>query len=243
MENKGDLTDKIGKDTLEIISEAHQFNKWMFHTILPFTKGTILEVGSGVGNISKFFLEQNFQIMLSDFREEYCLFLKNSFGSSETFLGVDQLDIVHPEFEKIYKDHLENYDAVFALNVIEHIQDDRLAIFNCKKLLRKNGHLIILVPSYQKLYNKFDEELGHFKRYNKRSLLNIFLQNDLKIIHQQQFNFIGIFGWYLSGGVLKRESIPSGQMKIYNRLVPLWKLFDQLVQRKVGLSTIAVGKK
>jgi 2-polyprenyl-3-methyl-5-hydroxy-6-metoxy-1,4-benzoquinol methylase len=30
--------------------------------------------------------------------------------------------------------------------VVEHIKDDRLAIANCKKLLKKNGHLIILVP-------------------------------------------------------------------------------------------------
>jgi 2-polyprenyl-3-methyl-5-hydroxy-6-metoxy-1,4-benzoquinol methylase len=53
--------------------------------------------------------------------------------------------------------------------VVEHIKDDRLAIANCKKLLKKNGHLIILVPAYRYLYNEFDKELEYYRRYNKNA--------------------------------------------------------------------------
>ena len=181
--------------------------------------------------------------MLTDLREEYCSSLQDKFGSNQNLLGIDQLNLIHPEFEQYYKEHLEKYDTVFALNVIEHIKDDSLAINNCKKLLKKEGHLIILVPSYQKLYNRFDKELGHFRRYTIDSLSHLFIENELEIIHKKYFNFIGFFGWYISGRLLKKNTIPSNQMKIYNQLVPVWKRVDQLIKNRVGLSTIVVGKK
>ncbi len=236
-------TDKIGKDTLDVIGEADQFNKWMFHTIHPFSKGKILEIGSGLGNISSYFLESNDEIMLTDLREEYCDYLQKKFGSRPTLLGIGQLNLVHRDFEIIYKDHLERYNTVFALNVIEHIKDDHLAIRNCKKLLKNDGHLIILVPSYQQLYNQFDKELGHFRRYTQTSLSSLFIKSEFKIIHKQNFNFMGIVGWYLSGSLMKKENIPSNQMRLYNKLVPVWKALDFLLQNKVGLSTIVIGRK
>ncbi len=240
----GDLvTDKVGENTLNVIGEAYQFNKWMFETILPFSKGKILEIGSGLGNISTFFLENKNEILLTDLRTEYCTLLQHKFSSKPNLLGVDQLNLIHPDFDTIYSAHLEKYDTVFALNVIEHIKDDNLAISNCKKLLKTNGHLIILVPSYQKLYNRFDEELGHFRRYTQKSLLELFLKNHFSVVHTQYFNLIGIAGWYVSGSLMKKESIPSNQMKVYDKLVPVWRVLDNLVQNKIGLSTIIIGRK
>lgn len=237
------ITDRVGKDTLDVVGSANNFNRWMSQSILPFSKGEILEIGSGLGNISTFFLEANKKIMLTDLREEYCVSLQEKFKAKPNLLGVAQMDLVHQNFQKVYKDHLEQYETVFALNVIEHIEDDNLAIRNCKRLLKKDGHLIILVPSYQKLYNKFDVELGHFRRYTQKDLSDLFLKNHLSIVHKQYFNLMGIFGWYFSGRLLKKESIPSNQMKIYDRLVPVWKLLDMTVQNRVGLSTIVVGRK
>jgi len=236
-------TDKIGKNTLDVIGEADQFNKWMFQTILPFSKGRILEIGSGLGNISNYFLENGNEIMLTDLRMEYCELLKLKFQNHQNLLGVDQLDLIHRDFENEYAAHLESYDTVFALNVIEHIKDDHLAIRNCKKLLKNDGHLIILVPSYQQLYNQFDKELGHYRRYTQHSLSSLFIKSEFKIIHKQNFNFMGIVGWYLSGNLMKKENIPSNQMRLYNKLVPVWKVLDFLLQNKVGLSTIVIGRK
>lgn len=237
------ITDKVGKETLDVVGSAKQFNKWMFHTILPFSQGNVLEIGSGLGNISAFFIENHKKIMLTDLREEYCFYLQKKFDANSNLLGVSQVNLVKQDFEKVYEDHMEKYDTVFALNVIEHIEDDHLAISNCKKLLKSGGHLIILVPSYQKLYNKFDEELGHFRRYTQKDLLKLFSKNDLSIVHKQYFNLMGILGWFISGGLFKRESIPSNQMKIYDKLVPVWKMLDLMVGNKIGLSTIVVGRK
>jgi 2-polyprenyl-3-methyl-5-hydroxy-6-metoxy-1,4-benzoquinol methylase len=235
------MTDIIGKQTLEIISSADKFNQWMFHTIEPFSKGKVLEIGSGIGNISSQFLKNNYSIMLSDFRPEYCEELKNKYSHYSNFLGVKRIDLVDPEFSKKYVDLLDSFDTVYALNVIEHIENDNLAIANCKKLLKRGGNLIILVPSYQNLFNNFDIELGHFRRYTISKLTKIFRFNNLGINHTQYFNFIGILGWYFNGNILKKKRIPAEQMKLYNNLVPIFKVLDKLIINKFGLSTVVVG--
>jgi hypothetical protein len=118
-----------------------------------------------------------------------------------------------------------------------------LAIANCRKFLKKGGKLIILVPSYQKLFNNFDIELGHYRRYTIQKLQRVFVLNNLEIIHKQYFNFIGTLGWYFNGNFLKKKSIPGGQMKLYNILVPIFKVIDKVISNKIGLSTIVVGIK
>ena len=102
---------------------------------------------------------------------------------------------------------------------------------------------MILVQAYQFLYNRFDEELDHYRRYTQKTLNSVFSKNELPIIHQQYFNFMGMFGWFVSGKLQHHKTIPPGQMALYNYLVPIFKVIDKLVFNKVGLSVIAVGQK
>ncbi len=235
--------DEFGLETLDTIAQADKFNTWMYQTIAPFCKGNILEIGSGIGNISAFFLKDNHQIFLSDIREGYCTKLESKFKNHSNFLGTDIIDLTDPDFDTKYKNHLEKYDTVFALNVVEHIQNDTLALQNCHKLLTKNGSAVILVPSYQNLFNQFDTELGHYRRYTKTTLSKVFLNSGFEITHKQHFNFIGILGWFVSGQILKKKTIPKGQMKFYNTLVPIIKIIDKIIFNSIGLSTIIVGNK
>ena len=235
--------DEEGSDILDVISKADKFNSWMYETIKPFCKGKVLEIGSGIGNISQYFLRDNQHIMLSDIREFYCDKLSKKYKSSGSLLGVSLMDLTHPDFDNQYREHLGFFDTVFALNVVEHIKEDQVAIDNCYKLLKKDGHLIILVPSYQFLYNSFDEALEHYRRYTTPKLKNIFLNTGFQILNTQYFNAVGILGWFISGKLQKNKSIPEGQMSLYNSLVPIIRIVDKVVFNKLGLSTIVVGKK
>jgi 2-polyprenyl-3-methyl-5-hydroxy-6-metoxy-1,4-benzoquinol methylase len=235
--------DQVGGDTLDVISSADKFNRWTYDTIRPFCKGNILEIGSGVGNISQFFLQEDASILLSDIRQGYCDELKQKFESYPNLKGVELIDLVDPAFDEKFQHLFASFDSIFSLNVVEHIYDDTLAIKNAKKLLRKEGHLIILVPSYQSLYNGLDKDLDHYRRYNKKTLSVLFEKNELNIIKKQYFNFMGIFAWIISGKLQKNETIPGGQMRLYNAFVPVFKWIDRLVFRLAGLSTIVVGKK
>jgi 2-polyprenyl-3-methyl-5-hydroxy-6-metoxy-1,4-benzoquinol methylase len=230
-----------GQATLEAIAAAPRFNEWMYDVISPRLTGEILEIGSGIGNISTHFFKKGHRLTVSDIRDNYCEHLSTHFKKEPLLGGVLNLDLVHPDFDRLYKAHFGRYDGAFALNVVEHIQDDVLAIANCKKLLRKGGRLVILVPAYPSLYNSFDRALEHYRRYNKTSLENIFKINNLKIVHSQYFNLAAIAGWWFSGTILKKEVIPTGQMRLYNSLVPIFKILDKIVLNKMGISVIVEG--
>ncbi|MCD4710321.1 MAG: class I SAM-dependent methyltransferase, partial [Bacteroidales bacterium] len=137
--------DLTGEATLDVIAEADKFNRWMYQTIKPFCSGRIFEIGSGTGNISRFFIEDHQQIMLSDFREGYCNNLSSRFGNSSGVLGIEVLDLIDPGFDNKFARHFGKFNTVFALNVVEHISDDVLALNNCYKLLAKGGKVVILV--------------------------------------------------------------------------------------------------
>jgi SAM-dependent methyltransferase len=242
-ENEPVLDDLTGEATLDVIARAHRFNRWMYDTIKPYCTGKIFEIGSGTGNISRCFIEDRRQIMLSDFREAYCNNLSDRFRDSPSVLGIEIMDLIDPAFDSKFDRHFGKFDTVFALNVIEHISDDVLALNNCYKLLGKGGQVVILVPSYMRLYNGLDRELGHYRRYTKAALSRAFSKTGFQVIHKQYFNFIGIFGWYFSGTILRKKMIPGNQMKIYNFLLPAIRLFDTIVFNRAGLSTIMVGRK
>jgi SAM-dependent methyltransferase len=243
IEGVNELTDKIGFETLENIAQANRFNRWMFKTVSKGMKGEILEIGSGTGNISDYFVENGFALSVSDMRLEYCGFLQNKYYGKVNFRKVYQIDIVDPEFDQKQRELFGMFDSVFALNIIEHVKDDDLAVKNCLKLLKEGGKLVILVPAFMALFNGFDEGLGHYRRYTRKNLELLFRQNGLQELKSRYFNFAGVLGWWLSGNILKKKTIPAGQMKIYNSLVRLFMVIDFFTRSFVGLSVIATGKK
>ncbi len=235
--------DAEGLQTLEAVAKADKFNCWMYETIKPFCQGEILEVGSGIGNISIFFLENGSRITVSDIRQNYREELTSKFSSYNNLEGVIDLDIVAENFESKYEHLIGKYDTVFSLNVLEHIKDDLLAIKNYRSLLKKNGKLIILVPAQKILYNSLDKELYHYKRYNKNELTNLYQKNNIKLIHSQYFNIVGMIGWFYTGTIRKKKIIVSSQMKLFNRFVGIFKFIDKVLINRTGLSVVVVGER
>src|SRR4030043_878277 len=94
----------VGLDTLSAIKEAEKFNRWLYQTIKSYCSGQILEIGSGIGNISQFFLRDGYQITLSDIRNDYCENLRAQFSAFGNLKGIIRLDIVHSDFEKENQD-------------------------------------------------------------------------------------------------------------------------------------------
>lgn len=215
----------------------------MYTSIKPFCKGNILEIGSGVGNISEYFLNDNASISLSDIRDVYCEELQTKFHGEPTLQGIMTMNLVDNDFDTKFSRHISSFDTVFALNVVEHIHNDRLAISNCYKLLKPGGCLIVLVPAFQRLFNNFDVELEHYRRYSRKHLESLFISNNLKIIKSRYFNAAGIAGWFISGKMQHHKIIPVGQIRLYNSLVPLFKLLDSIILHSFGLSVITIGLK
>lgn len=72
-----------------------------------------------------------------------------------------------------------SFDIIVAFDVLEHVKDDRKAISEILRLLRRGGYFIFTVPAFQALYSAHDKFLKHYRRYNKAMLLD--LLSDFKI--------------------------------------------------------------
>jgi len=231
-----------GLSTLITLSGADAFNEWMFGAIRPYVNGKILEIGSGIGNISSLFIRHHIPLFLSDQSDDYIARLRSRFAGEDGVKGFFSIDLATRDPDAAYPSLTGTFDTVFALNVVEHIQEESLAIKNCYKLLAPGGRLILLVPAWPGLYNRLDKELDHFRRYTTSTLCQS-LSGYFNVVEMKYFNLAGIFGWWLTGSVLRRRILAPGQVKFYSRLVPLLRLADSMTFHRMGLSLIGVGEK
>ncbi len=242
IESTAENFDAAGYETLETISRAKEFNRWMYQTIKPFLKGSILELGSGIGNISDYIIKDFSNVTLSDFNFYYKEHLEKKYHNNKNVKEIITLDLQNNYFDK-QNSATNTFDSIVLLNVIEHLANDALAIQLCNFLLKKNGNLIVLAPAYNFLYSQLDKILGHYRRYTIKSLSRQFSNHPFEIIHKQYFNLLGIGGWLIYNKILKKERIDNSKMKIFNGLVSFAKPLDKVVFNKVGLSVIIVAKK
>jgi 2-polyprenyl-3-methyl-5-hydroxy-6-metoxy-1,4-benzoquinol methylase len=243
MNEQANWTDPVGKHTLELIARADRFNRWIYGRIRPYLEGSIMEIGSGIGNISVFLVRDGFSITLSDYDPAYCALLRNRFREASPVQEVLCIDLQDSDFYDTYASLREKYDTIYLVNVIEHLQEDAKAMEYCRYMLRDKGRLIILAPAYSALFSSLDRELGHFRRYNLRALESLYLGRGYKVLHKQYFNLAGVLGWLWFGKILHKKMIGRGEVSAFDRFLPLLKLADRLVGNRAGLSVILVGEK
>jgi SAM-dependent methyltransferase len=226
-----------GHETLVRIEEAlGRYNTWMFEQIAPHVGDRVLEVGSGIGNMSAF-MQDRTRLALTDVSDEYLALLRERFGEREG-VSVDHWDLNDDAPASL---PAGGFDTVICLNVLEHIREDKAALERMRELLAPGGKLVLLVPAHQLLFNGFDEGLSHFRRYDKPGLSKLLAETGFRVRQTWYFNFLGAIGWFVNGNLLRKKILPTGQMKLFDLLVPLLKL-ERLVPLPFGISVIAVAE-
>jgi len=229
--------EREGHDVLESFSRAHRFNKWMAETIKPYIGDQVLEIGSGIGNLTRELLPRE-SFVASDCDPVYIEIL-NNFSLRRPGVEIATIDAQNSDDFERFKSSL---DTVICLNVLEHLTDSIRAMKNFYQALSHGGRLIILVPQGAHLYSPLDQAVGHVKRYSRQELMDELKAAGFEIEFMMDFNRIGVPGWFVNAKLIGREKIPKLQMKLYDSLTWLWKRIDYLLPWP-GLSLICVAKK
>lgn len=83
-----------------------------------------------------------------------------------------------------------HFDAVLALDVLEHIEHDLGALEELRRVLRPGGIIIVTVPAFMFLWGLQDVVAKHFRRYRKKTLCELLEKGGFSIRRLSYFNFL-----------------------------------------------------
>lgn len=217
---------------LEHATDLSHYNRWIVSLFKGYYGKDILEVGSGLGGLSQHLPKTG--ITLSDIQDGYLSHLKKLFDYK-----ILKLDI-----EKEAPIHLNNsFDTIFSSNVFEHIKDDGGAMKNCKRLLKKNGKLLLFVPARPEIYGSLDKSMGHYRRYTKDELTRKVERVGFKIIKVRYVNFLGYFSWWLRGKFPGKSNTDSVTAKIFDILIVPFLYLEKYISIPFGQSLMLIAER
>lgn len=179
---------------LQRVEEEHWFYKGkrelVFHWLKQTgyrrdTSFTLLDAGAGTG------------ILVRDLKKMY---------GDERIIGVEYSSDAREIASDVYGLHLregsilelplndQEVDVAVALDVLEHVERDDIALAEMLRVTKHGGHLIINVPAMPSLWSDWDEVLHHFRRYTLSSFKKLLgpglKRNEFAIVYLGYINAI-----------------------------------------------------
>lgn len=225
-------------DDLEVIEEARQYGDHVVGMFRPYIGRRILEVGAGIGTMSRRLVNDADLVVGIEPNSNCVARLEESMRAEPKF----RLLPCHLEDCDVGDLQRHRFDTVYCVNVLEHIHDDVAALRAFKEVTVPGGHICIYVPAVQAAYGPLDAELGHHRRYSKRTLAAAFAAAGLDLQQLRYTNPIGLVGWMYNSKVTKRRRHNLQQVRLFERFVAPWALpLERLITPPIGSSLMAVG--
>ena len=227
----------VGHSVLRELSTTRRFSEWIVKVIEPYLGNRILEIGAGIGNVSRQ-LPKRELLTVSDYDDEYITLLNQAFLHYDN-IRIAKLDLSHDDgFEALAAQH----SSVVCLNVLERVEDDVAALCRMSSLLQPGGHLIILVPQHKWLMSSIDRQLGRYLRYTRSELTEKAELAGLHVTKLLDFNKLGTLGWLVNNRLRGRTTFGRFQLKIFDSLVPVMSRIEKWLPLP-GLSLILIATK
>ncbi len=227
----------VGAITLRRMEQLSPYNRWLHDRFDGFLGRRVLEVGSGVGNQTRYFADRE-RVVASDIEPHYLRELRRRFEGSQ---NVRVASFVFPLTDAERADlRGERVDSIVCMNVLEHIEHDAATLRDFASVLEPGGRLVLLVPALPRLYGTLDVALRHFRRYDKDGLATLVSDSGFEVKDIRFLNRPGVFGWWLNSRVLKRTVLPKGQLSAFKWLMPLLRR-EESIRPSFGMSLLVLG--
>ncbi len=155
----------------------------------------ILEIGCETGKRTVVLVKAGCKVTSLDLVDKR----KPEFCGKYNFITADGIDLPFKN---------ETFDSVVSFDVIEHINDDKKVLIECRRVTKKNGLIILGTPNRLRLSHKIRQFLGrkiiyplevgknciHLREYSMEELCNLVNSAELQIIKKINI-WLGLVGF------------------------------------------------
>jgi ubiquinone/menaquinone biosynthesis C-methylase UbiE len=164
-------------------------------------KQAVLNIGAATGKTSEILAKYG-EVTSLEYDKECCEFVNENLPIKVINGSILELPFADNTF-----------DLVCAFDVIEHVEDDKLALAEMKRVCKPNGLITVTVPAFMSLWSHHDIVNQHFRRYTKSNLTQLFTGNGLNYTVATYYNsilFLPIFMFRLFTKIIPQKWIRKG---------------------------------
>jgi len=167
-------------------------------------------------------------------------------------LPLFQFDITHCPLES------DSVDGVVLLNILEHIEDDRRAVRQIRRILKPGGVAVIEVPAGPHLYDIYDRRLLHYRRYRLGDLTDLMRYAGFQVIRASHLGFFFYPAFWLAKkrnrrlagstvemqqATIDRDMRLAGHSRALHSLMAMERTLGRSVSYPVGVRCIVACRK
>lgn len=229
---------------LEAMSFAVNYHRWILDVFDPYLGSRLVEVGAGAGSFSELLLERlPVSLALVEPSADLYRRLGERIGPLR---GATRISLHHSDFRsaagRIRDD--ERPDSVIYVNVLEHVDDDVGELETVRHTLKPGGRIFIFVPALRWLKGRFDERVGHVRRYVKGELEQKCRWAGFRVIESRYFDFAGVVPWWLKYRLFKSDALEPRAVELYDRFVVRFtRALEKRIRPPLGKNIILIAEK
>ena len=218
------------------LSEADNYRNALLREFSKHLSGRVLEVGSGIGQITGELLKNRAitKLVSIEPHPEFHSKLSSMFPGHTVIHGtIDDLNSG------------EDWNTIVSINVLEHINDDERELRSYHRhLAKENGVLCLFVPARPEIYAQIDRDFGHFRRHTKPELRRKLERAGFEILRLRYYNLAGYFAWWLNFRLLRKRHFNADAVRLFDRLIfpAMHGLESRICAPPIGQSLLAIAR-
>lgn len=223
-------------DVLVALAECANHRKWFADFAKPYLGEHPVEIGSGLGDYALQWIPLVEKFTATDADPALLGELKKQMAAHP---NVEVRQILLPTEERA------DHSCLICYNVLEHIDDHVAALQSMARLVRPDGHIVLVCPAFPFAMSPVDIATGHVRRYTKRTMREAVTAAGLDVVDIRYANSLGLICYYAFTSLLRKQPSTGRTMTFYDRLVvPLVRGIERAMGGRppFGQSVVAVAR-
>ena len=225
----GEPESPTGAENLDAMASAENYKRFLVDRVRREADPgrPVLDFGAGAGLHARALRDHGFQV--SCVEPVPTLRARMTSDGITAMAGLDDCD-------------QQEFGTVYALNVLEHIEDDAAALRQIRDRLLPEGKLVLYVPAFKLLFTEMDRRVGHFRRYRRGQLEQLVRAAGFRVLRSEYVDSAGFAAALLYRLAGRDGAISRRSVALYDRFVfPFSRAVDRVTHPYFGKNVLLVA--